>query len=518
MRVLCAFLMLAVAMTAAARDWNEALGELVATSDRAAGERLIAEIVDAGPGCGEVDSLLQNFVFPPADVTGEPVIRMSACIDSVERPWVLYVPSGYDPASPGPLIVLLHGGVSRSELIEDPLTYAREDEFLPVAEANGWIAAFPLGQLGATWWDDVGMANIDGIVRSVKSDYNVDDDRVWMAGFSDGASAGFTFAMVRPDDYGAFVALNGHIGVGSLDGGLPTYATNIANTPIYATTTFDDGYYPSARMRPTIEMAREAGGDIFYREMPGTHDFKDVEGDLPAIVRFLERHPRDPMAPDVVWEASDPDFGRCKWLSIDAVTTAEPAPWHVDHNVALVDDRVSVGFYPDADFEGQGVLIGGLSEGETAARSAGLRPGDVVLAADSARVDSLGALEAWKATVSRGDPFQLTVLRDGKRVKLSGRMPDVTNYFVFERDAPSAEVVASYGANTFDLEASRLGAVRLRIHPDMVRLQEDVVVRVNDAVVYDARVSPDLEYMLRNYLENKDRRALYVAEVPIELR
>ncbi len=518
MRFACLLLALALVVTvASARDWSNALSELVATNDRATGERLISEIIEAGPDCSEVDSFLSDMEFPAADVKGEPVIRTSACIDSVERPWVLFVPESYDPARPTPLLLVLHGGVSRTELIEDPLAYVREDELLDVAAAEGYIVAFPLGQLGATWWDEVGMANIRSIVREIKSGHNVDDDRVWMAGFSDGASAGFLFAMVEPTDYAAFVALNGHIGVGSLDGNLPTYAPNLANTPVYATTTYDDQLYPSARMRPTIEMARAAGGDIFYRELPGTHDFADVEGELPGIVRFMERHPRDAMSPRVVWEAASPEFGRCKWLAIDAVTTAEAEPWHTDHNVALVDDRVSVGFYPAWDFEGQGVLVDALADGETAASNAGLRPGDVIVAADGARVDSLSGLDRWKAGISRGDAFEMTVLRDGQRVELAGHMPDATNYFVFKREAPSAKAVASFCANTVDIQASRVGALRLFVHPDMVRLGQNLTVRVNGDVVYDALVHPDLAYMLRNYLENKDRRLLYVAEVPLDL-
>lgn len=508
----------ALASGAAARDWSAALLELVGTNDPGVGRQLIDEIVSAGPECGEVASFLASMEFPAAETKGEPALRASVCIDSVERPWVLFVPEDYDPGEPSPLLVVLHGGVSTTELIEDPLEYARQNEFLGLAAERAWLAVFPLGQAGATWWDEVGMANIRSIVRTVKSDYNVDDDRVWMAGFSDGASAGFAYAMVAPNDYGAFVALNGHIGVGSLDGGLPTYAPNIMNTPVYATTTFDDGLYPSGRMRPTIAMAREAGADIFYRELPGRHDFTDVAGDLPGIGRFLERHARDLFAPTVVWEAETPEFGACKWLAIDGVTSDEAQPWHTDHNASLVDDRVSVGFYPVWDFEGQGVLVDGLSDGETAARSAGLMAGDVILAADAVAVDDLDALDAWKAGVSRGDAFEMTVLRDGRRVRLGGRIPEASNYFVFKRDAPSAKVIATFMANTITVKASRLGALRLLVHPDMIAVGEDLIVEVNGEVVYDAQVRPDLEYMLRNFLENKDRRSLYVAEVPLDLR
>lgn len=516
--VLCvvAVAMLAVS-GAGALEWENAISELLSAEDVGVREGLIAQIVEAEPDWRDVASSVESIEFPEVVGTGTPVLRTTVCVDTVKRPWVLVVPADYDPGRPTPLLVVLHGGVGRASITETPLEDAMENELAAMATERGWIALLPFGQAGATWWDEVGMANIRDLVRTVKSEHNVDDDRVWMAGFSDGASAGFAHAMVAPSDYGAFVALNGHVGVGSLDGDLPTYAPNIANTSIYATTTFDDGLYPSARMRRTIEMAREAGGDIFYREMPGEHDFDDVAGDLEGIARFLDRHPRDPFPSRITWETASSEFGECRWFAIDRVTPDEPEPWHTDHNVSLVDDRVTIGFHPDWDYEEPGVKVDRLAEGESAARSMGLMSGDVIVAVDAAVVDSLAGLDEWKRGVERGDEFDLTVLRDGDRVTLHGRLPAVANYLIFKREAPSAKVEVSFSANTVDVKASRLGGLHVLVHPDMFRLEENLVIRVNGEVVHDAAVRPDLEFMLRNFIENRDRKLLYVAEVAVDL-
>jgi pimeloyl-ACP methyl ester carboxylesterase len=440
------------------------------------------------------------------------------CIDTVERPWVLLVPRDYDPSVPAPLLVVLHGGVGAAEVHDDPVGSVSENELGALALEGGWIALFPFGQAGATWWDEVGMTNIRDLVRTVKREFNVDDDRVWMAGFSDGASAGFAHAMLAPTDYAAFVALNGYMGVASLDGDLPTYAPNMAATPIFATTTFDDGLYPSRKMAPSIAMARAAGADIYYREFPGEHDFDDVVSELPAIARFLERHPRDPLPSRIVWEAGSTDFGKCRWLAIDRITTDEPSPWHVDHNVAFMDDRITIGFQPDYDFDGSGIRVGVLSDGDYPARNIGLVAGDVVVKADDARMDSLPDLDGWKATVERGDRFEMTVLRDGARVVLRGALPEPAGYFIFKRDVPSAAVRADFAANRLELATSRVGSFRVLVHPDMVALDQNLVVVVDGEVVFDELVEPDLEFLLSNYLDNRDRSLLYVAEVVVELQ
>ena len=498
--------------------WEEALDALVAAPDDADRASLIADVLDYAPSWQEVATRIRSTTFPPADTVGQAVLRMTVCIDTVERPWVLQIPPDYDPSVPTPLLVVLHGGVGSAEVHDDPLGYVTESEQGALALERGWISVFPFGQAGATWFDEVGMTNINSLVRTVKRELNVDDDRVWMTGFSDGASAGFAYAMLRPSDYAAFVALNGHMGVASLDGDFPTYAPNMSATPIFATTTFDDGLYPSHKMRRSIEMAREAGADIYYREFPGGHDFDDIKDELPAVARFLERHPRDPFPSRVVWEAGSTDFGQCRWFAIDRITTDEPAPWHEDHNVALTDDRITIGFQPDYEFEGPGIRVGVLSDGDYPARNIGLKAGDVIVKADAARMDSLPDLNEWKATVERGDAFEMTVLRDGGKVILRGRLPEAAGHFIFKRDVPSAMIRGGFAANRLEVAASRVGSFRLLVHPDMVVLDQNLVIEVNGEIVFDDIVRPDLAFLLENYLDNRDRKLLYVAEVAIELQ
>ncbi len=509
---------LGVGGSSAEAGWEEALDTLVAAPDDADRASLIADVLDYAPSWQEVATRIQSTTFPAMDSVGQTVLRTTVCIDTVERPWVLQIPPDYDPSVPTPLLVVLHGGVGSAEVHDDPLGHVAESEQGALALEHGWISVFPFGQAGATWFDEVGMTNIRNLVRTVKCELNVDDDRVWMAGFSDGASAGFAHAMLEPSDYAAFVALNGHMGVASLDGDFPTYAPNMSATPIFATTTFDDGLYPSHKMRRSIEMAREAGADIYYREFPGGHDFDDVKDELPAVARFLERHPRDPFPTRIVWEAGSTDFGECRWFAIDRITTVEPAQWHEDHNVALTNDRVTIGFQPDYEFEGTGISVGVLSDGDYPARNIGLQAGDVIVKADDARMDSLPNLNEWKATVERGDAFEMTVLRDGESVILRGALPDAAAYLIFKRDVPSAMIRAGFAANRIDVQTSRVGAFRILVHPDMIVLDQNLVIVADGEVVFDELVEPDLEFLIDNYLKNRDRSLLFVAEVVVDLQ
>ncbi len=509
-----ALLVVLVAVSLAA-DWQDDLDSLLKTTQKSEQEILIEKIASKTDWT-EVYACLKSITFVDIEEKGTAVLKTTICIDSVERPWVLYIPSSYDPKMPIPLLVILHGGVSRVDIIEEPKAWVEENPFTKLAEENGWLALYPLGQQGSTWWDNVGMGNIRNLVRRVKSKYNVDDDRVWMGGFSDGGSASFLHAMVSPNDYGAFIALNGHMGVGNLDGDLPTYATNFYNTPLYAVTTDRDQLYPSHKMRPTVDMARNAGGDILYREIEGEHDFSYADEELPRIAFFLERHPRDPLPTRIVYETASPQFGHCRWFAIDRITTDEPAHWYVDYNTPLVDDRVTVGFFPDYSFEGDGVKVNRVME-ETAAEAIGLQEGDIIVKGDKYKITSMDDFNAFKSRFKRGDAFKLVVRRDGEEIILSGTLPEPTNYYLFKREQPSAVARVSFSANRVDIEASRLGAFRILVHPDLFRIGKNIVISVNGQVVYDATVKPEVDYILKNFLENRDCKLLYVAEIRIEL-
>ncbi len=510
MRTAIAVLLLA---TLARADWAEDLDRLLVMPEGEARKTAIAAVADAAPGWTEVAARLRAIRFVET-TKGEAFLRKTVCADGVERPWVLVVPPSYDPARPTPLLVMLHGGVSRAEVVENPLEHVAGNGLVALASARGWMSLVPYGQKDATWWDPVGMANIKSLVRRVKQERNVDDDRVFMGGASDGASAGFLHAMVAPDDYAAVLALIGHMGVGSLDGDLDSYAPNFFNTPIYAVTNDADALYPTSRMRATIDMGNRAGGRIFYRERFGGHSTETIQDEIALAGDFLERHPRNPFPTRIVWESSSAKFGRCRWLAIDLVSTDVPASWHGDHNVALTDDRVSIGFFPK-EHEGPGCMVGGTVEKSFAA-NVGLVEGDVIHSMNGLPTPDLEALTKAKSTVKRGDEVNLAVVREGKAITLAGSLPPVAHYNLFKRERPSGIVKAKFASNRFDLLTSRVAALRILVYAEMVRFDMPVVVRVNGANVFRKAVQPDVRVMLRDFLANRDRKRLCVAEIVIE--
>jgi hypothetical protein len=268
-------------------------------------------------------------------------------------------------------------------------------------------------------------------------------------------------------------------------------------------------------MRPTFEMAVKAEANVLYRELEGAHDFGYAETEMPRIVRFLERHGREPFPSKIVWETGEARFGQCRWFKIDEVTTGDIENWHKEFNTALVDERITVGFVPDYTFEGEGVKVSSVVE-ETAAEAMGLEAGDIIIRGPRMPVKDLDGLVAYKATLERGSPIELTVLREGGEKTLSDNLPEKANYLIFKREIPSGLAHAGYYANRIWVKTSRVGAFSILIHPDMVNLDDPVTVTWNGKVVHEEPVKPDVAFMIENFLENRDRRLLYVARLQFD--
>lgn len=139
-----------------------------------------------------------------------------ALIDA--RPYELVVPTSYDENEPTPLVVLLHGYGASAELQN---IYFR---FTPEAEEHGYLLALPDGILDASsrqFWnatdaccnfggervDDV--AYLSALLDDVEEQYNVDPNRVYFVGHSNGGFMSHRLACDVGDRIAAIVSLAG---------------------------------------------------------------------------------------------------------------------------------------------------------------------------------------------------------------------------------------------------------------------------------------------------------------------
>lgn len=494
--------------------WQSDLDSLLKTDSKTAQDSLISAIVNAKPGWQDVSSYIKRISFPPME-KGKAILRQAICIDGVQRPWVVYVPSSYNPARNTPLLIILHGAVSRPNIRDNPLKYSEDYPFTALAEKQGWLLLYPYGQAGATWWDKVGIYNVMNQIRMTKRLYNVDDDRVWLGGFSDGGSAAYLLPMITPTDFAAFLALNGDLGIASRTGNIAAYPANLSSSFIYAVNTTEDDHFPASQVRKEIQFARKAGAQIFYKEYPGPHDFVYQSKEMPLFANYLERHARDPFTPQLSWETADPDWGQCRWIIIDSLTESAPSTWHKDINLTMVDSSIVLGFQLDTSYIGNGAQVGRMVGGGNLAVMLGLRPGDIITKVGNQVITNNAAFENTKNNIKRGQDFGVTVIRNGQEIPLACHVPEPASYELLAHNRLSGKVNATFAANRIDIESSRVGKIRVLIHQDMIRLDQPLIIRLNGKTVYNKVVKPDLEYLLRNFLEDRDRKLIYIARIEL---
>jgi len=125
--------------------------------------------------------------------------------DGRKRKYLLYVPRGYNPTRPTPLLIGLHAGMS------NPENFMERTKFATLAESENFIAIFPQGSArreknGRYVWnagiccgyasrrdiDDVGF--IRTLIGKMEKSYNIDQHRIFATGFSNGGGMSYRLA------------------------------------------------------------------------------------------------------------------------------------------------------------------------------------------------------------------------------------------------------------------------------------------------------------------------------------
>jgi len=140
----------------------------------------------------------------------------SIVYDGINREYVLYIPDSYDGTSSVPLMLNFHGfGGSASD-------YMQEADMRSLAEVDTFILVYPQGSCldGSSHWnpcptggdnkstaDDVGF--VESIISEISSQYNVDMERIYAAGYSNGGMMAYGLANYKSDLIAAVASVSG---------------------------------------------------------------------------------------------------------------------------------------------------------------------------------------------------------------------------------------------------------------------------------------------------------------------
>lgn len=268
-------------------------------------------------------------------------------------PLKIYIPENYQNNVPLPAVLLLHGAVALSSFKDAYRdTTTDEDLFYRYFEKNNYIIIRPFadsygpnatGKINFDW----GINRFNGrknrnktnptfqtlkdIISQLKQVLNIDDNKIFALGHSDGADGVFALEVYKPSYFAGFIVYNSMLdNIFSHD----IFLRNTLNRPLYLVHSDLDNLRPIQQTRLQIKGLDSLKSPILYKEYYGyQHYDKHLQLDLPFAYEWMKNISRNCFQKNVTWELSDSTNNTCDWLRVlQFNTTMNGAPWHTELN------------------------------------------------------------------------------------------------------------------------------------------------------------------------------------------
>ncbi|PIP11882.1 MAG: hypothetical protein COT45_03500 [bacterium (Candidatus Stahlbacteria) CG08_land_8_20_14_0_20_40_26] len=495
------------------------LDSLFSVSTEAEQEKVINTITALNPNVEKAESLLKAGRKYPKDVPVGWNIYENLCIDGINRPYHIYIPEDYNPNKKYMVFFYLHGLVSRDELIPKDEFIEKRSFWVDEAKKEEFIYVLPMGRAGATWWNEIGAQHILKILENVKRRYNIDENRVFLSGFSDGGSGAYYMALNYSTPFAGFISLNGHIGVAQA-GGNPIYLPNLYNRPLYIVNTGKDYLYPIDEVTPYIEKICQIAGEVTfktYQEFGHLPPFGYRDKEKPLILEFMRNTEREPFSSRLKWETSSPDLGRIDWLKIEKIEDISNNVEFDDLNPITTYKRVTIGVDIDYGFKGKGVRIKKIRE-NTLAERLNLKSGDVIIGLDDKETDKPSTLREIISEKRPGDQISLIIIRNNKRLTFEGKFEKPEPEPAFSREKLSGRIEAEVTGNRIDVKVKNIGAYTVFISRDQFDIDKDIEIYTNGELSFKGKIKPDIEFMLRQATKDMDRSMIFIGKIEIAVK
>ena len=504
---------------------NPALDAAFAAFWAADSEQAVARAVDAilalEPAPGAVRSRLRAGREYAADVPTGRQLRSRRNRDGLEHQYVLQVPAAYHPGTPYPLRVYLHGGVMRPRPA-DGAWWRSEERWL----RDDAIVVAPASWNESVWWRRSQIENLAGLLNDLKRTYNINENRVYLMGVSDGATGAYYHAFKATTPWAGFLTFIGHPAVlanpsTGVDGEM--HVANLRGKPLFVVNGARDRLYPAAVVEPYVRLFAEAGIEVEFRPQPDAgHDLSWWEAEAGHVEAFIAATRREPLPDALTWETETTrEFNRAHWLVVDELGAVEgESGLEAFDRVTVPGPRRPLGINTVGELpDGAGLRLIEVGAGSLA-EDAGLEPGDVLLDMGSAPTRTAEAARDAILRIRPGEDLPVTVERAGAPVRLTLRFPATQpgeSRLAFSHSQPSGRVELRRDGNTVRALTRGVRRFTLLLSTDQFDLSRPIRVTTNGVVAHDAAVSPDPATLLRWATVDWDRTALFSAELEIEV-
>jgi len=216
--------------------------------------------------------------------------------EPVDMGYLLWYPDGYGPAQTYPLLIFLHGSGGNGEDIQAYADVTRRPA--PLEDRGGefpYLVLMPQSPTGIDWTDE--LAVLDDLLDHIVETYPVDENRIYLTGYSMGGAGVWGWGSYRPDRFAALVPVAGYWNIDSATA-LGLKICNMADIPVYAFHSKDDmnvGYTLTSGLISTLERCG-GSGEITLKTFRGISHYTTLSramGDVKLYRWLNEQHLAD---------------------------------------------------------------------------------------------------------------------------------------------------------------------------------------------------------------------------------
>jgi phospholipase/carboxylesterase len=132
------------------------------------------------------------------------------------RAWPLrtFLPFGYEPNYPYPLLVFLHGnGSSEEQILRLAPRLSRRNYICIAVRGPAAGALRPDGRASFSWGDDPTNAMVEEYVfraiEQTRRNFHAHSERIYLAGFREGATLAYSLGLTFPERFAGVISMNG---------------------------------------------------------------------------------------------------------------------------------------------------------------------------------------------------------------------------------------------------------------------------------------------------------------------
>ena len=152
-------------------------------------------------------------IFLAFNLFGQQQLNRSLFFDGQNRSFIVYVPPTYDGSTQVPIVFNFHGGGGTSS------SFIFTNDMRPIADTANFIAVYPQAAVdpsdGSNSWlhktptthNDVNF--IEAIIDTLSNDYNIDNDRVYACGYSEGGIFSYELGCRLNNRIAGFASVSG---------------------------------------------------------------------------------------------------------------------------------------------------------------------------------------------------------------------------------------------------------------------------------------------------------------------